>query len=58
MENPMAGEPIGLTMRVGGTKVELTAEAEERRKQEAEAAIGATADSPANSAAQISSVKK
>lgn len=53
MQNPMAGEPIGLVMRVGGTPVDLTEEAEERRKQEAENAIGATAASEAQSAAQI-----
>ena len=54
----MAGQPIDLVMRVGGTPVDLTAEADERRKQEAEAAIGATSSSPGNSAAQLSSVKK
>jgi hypothetical protein len=32
MENPMAGEPMDLVMRVGGTPVDLTAEADERRK--------------------------
>jgi hypothetical protein len=31
LENPMAGQPIDLVMRVGGTPVDLTAEAEERR---------------------------
>jgi hypothetical protein len=50
MDNPMAGEPIGLVMRVGGTPVDLTAEAEERRNQEVENAIGATASSPATAA--------
>ena len=54
----MAGEPIGLVMRVGGTPVDLTAEAEERRNQEVVAAIGATAQSEASSAAQIASAKK
>ena len=58
MDNPMAGEPIGLVMRVGGTPVDLTAEAEERRNQEVVAAVGATADSPTLAAAQVASAKK
>jgi hypothetical protein len=47
LENPMAGQPIDLVMRVGGTPVDLTAEAEEKRAAEEVAAFGATADSPA-----------